>query len=352
MICPCSDNHVTIKNNEAHLHAWIQKKYKLSVKKRTLWKTVWHYLLKLEACITNRSTISLLERPIFTYVCMCTDTQQNHAEARVQECLVYVSNVLPNSITHDNFKLETIQILSRAAAAATKSLQSCPTLCDPRDGSPPGSPVPGILQARTLEWVAISFSNAWKWKWSHSVVSDSVRPHGLQPTRLLHPWDFPGKSTGMGCHCLLHLSRAERINWNSVIGWNAEQQWKCATITHNNTEESYFVLHVTAKDKGTHTTATCLYRVQTDTTTTTKKQCLRDAKERNDQEGGDSVFLWAGRKREWLGQGSRGGVTGGWHCSPPALLRVYTKAHCVIILSAIRFRFFHFSVFNFTMKMI
>ena len=60
-------------------------------------------------------------------------------------------------------------------AAAAKSLQSCPTLCDPSDGSPPGSPVPGILQARTLEWVAISFSNAgkWKWKWSRSVVSDS-----------------------------------------------------------------------------------------------------------------------------------------------------------------------------------
>ena len=50
------------------------------------------------------------------------------------------------------------------AAAAAKSLQSCLTLCDPIDGSPPGSPVPGILQARTLEWVAISFSNAWKWK--------------------------------------------------------------------------------------------------------------------------------------------------------------------------------------------
>ena len=49
-------------------------------------------------------------------------------------------------------------------AAAAKSLQSCSTLCDPRDSSPPGSPVPGILQARTLEWVAISFSNAWKWK--------------------------------------------------------------------------------------------------------------------------------------------------------------------------------------------
>ena len=48
----------------------------------------------------------------------------------------------------------------RVAAAAAKLLQSCPTLCDPRDGSPSGSPVPGILQARTLEWVAISFSNA------------------------------------------------------------------------------------------------------------------------------------------------------------------------------------------------
>ena len=47
---------------------------------------------------------------------------------------------------------------------AAKSLQSCPTLCDPIDGSPPGSPVPGTLQARTLKWVAISFSNAWKWK--------------------------------------------------------------------------------------------------------------------------------------------------------------------------------------------
>ena len=50
--------------------------------------------------------------------------------------------------------------LAAAAAVAAKSLQSCPTLCDPIDGSPPGSPIPGILQARTLEWVAISFSNA------------------------------------------------------------------------------------------------------------------------------------------------------------------------------------------------
>ena len=50
------------------------------------------------------------------------------------------------------------------ATATAKSLQSCLTLCDPIDSSPPGSPIPGILQARRLEWVAISFSNAWKWK--------------------------------------------------------------------------------------------------------------------------------------------------------------------------------------------
>ena len=56
------------------------------------------------------------------------------------------------------------QCENHSAAAAAKSLQSCPTPCDPIDSSPPGSPVPGILQARTLEWVAISFSNAWKWK--------------------------------------------------------------------------------------------------------------------------------------------------------------------------------------------
>ena len=98
-----------------------------------------------------------------------------------------------------------------AAAAAAKSLQSCPTLCDPTDGSPSGSPVPGILQARTLEWAAISFSNAWKWR---------VKVKSLSRLRLLvTPWtaafqappsmDFPSKSTGVGCHCFLretHLS--------------------------------------------------------------------------------------------------------------------------------------------------
>ena len=67
-----------------------------------------------------------------------------------------VSFKLVSSLTLFLFRYE---LAAAAAAAAAKSLQSCPTLRDPIDGSPPGSPVPGILQARTLEWVAISFSN-------------------------------------------------------------------------------------------------------------------------------------------------------------------------------------------------
>ena len=61
-------------------------------------------------------------------------------------------------------RIEPASSESPALAATAKSLQSCPTLCDPIDGSRRASPIPGILQARTLEWVAISFSNAWKWK--------------------------------------------------------------------------------------------------------------------------------------------------------------------------------------------
>ena len=88
------------------------------------------------------------------------------------------------------------------AAAAAKLLQSCLTLCDPRDGSPPGSPIPGILQARTLEWVAISFSTAGKWK---------VKVKSLSHIRLLTtPWTAAyqaplsmGFSRQKYCHCLL-----------------------------------------------------------------------------------------------------------------------------------------------------
>ena len=88
-----------------------------------------------------------------------------------------------------------------AAAAAAKSPQLCPTLCDPIDGSPPGSPVPGILQARTLEWVAISFSNAWKWK---------VKVKSLSRVQLLAtPWTAVYQAPpSMGC------SRQE--SWSGV----------------------------------------------------------------------------------------------------------------------------------------
>ena len=85
----------------------------------------------------------------------------------------------PRVVTKKEFK--TGQVFREPiSAAAAKSLQSCPTLCDPRDGSPPGSPIPGILQARTLEWVAISFSNAWTWK---------VKAKSLSRVRLFAtPW--------------------------------------------------------------------------------------------------------------------------------------------------------------------
>ena len=78
------------------------------------------------------------------------------------------------------WRILSVTLLACAAATAAKSLQLCPTLCDPVDGSPPGPAVPGILQARTLEWLAISFSNAWKWK---------VKVKSLSRVRLLvTPW--------------------------------------------------------------------------------------------------------------------------------------------------------------------
>ena len=86
-------------------------------------------------------------------------------------CVYYVQNthwILSHALSH-NMRFTLLMILMKErnikqVAPAAKLLQSCPTLCNPIDGSPPGSPVPGILQAGTLEWVAISFSNAWKWK--------------------------------------------------------------------------------------------------------------------------------------------------------------------------------------------
>ena len=113
-------------------------------------------------------------------------------------------------------------------------LQSCPTLCDPIDGSPPGSPVLGILQARTLEWVAISFSNAWKWK---------AKVKSLSRVWLLAtPWavayqappsmGFPGKSAGVGCHCLLHIHKIKCgiyiYIYNGLPRWLSGKESTCS----------------------------------------------------------------------------------------------------------------------------
>ena len=104
-------------------------------------------------------------------------------------------------------------------AATAKSLQSCPILCDPIDGSPPGSAAPGILQARKLDWVAISFSNAWKWK---------VKGKLLSRVRLCDPMDcslagssvhgiFQARVLEWGCHCLLPPSAWKFVTFDQHL---------------------------------------------------------------------------------------------------------------------------------------
>ena len=106
---------------------------------------------------------------------------------------------------------DALLYFSKNAAAAAKSLQSCLTLCDPIDGSPPGSLSLGF--SRQEHWSGLPFPSPMqeseKWKWSCSVVSNSPWPPGLQPTRLLHPWDSPGKNSGVSCHCLLQCRKVK-----------------------------------------------------------------------------------------------------------------------------------------------
>ena len=109
----------------------------------------------------------------------------------------YVTTGKTIDLTRQTFVGKVMSLLLNMLPAATKSLQSCLTLCNPIDGSPPGSPIPG-----QEHWSGLPFPSPMheseKSKWSHSVVSNSSRLHGLQPTRLLRPWDIPGKSTGVG----------------------------------------------------------------------------------------------------------------------------------------------------------
>ena len=106
-----------------------------------------------------------------------------------------------------------------SAAAAAKSLQSCPSLYDPTHGSPPGCPVPGILQARTLEWVAISFSSAWKWKAKVKPLS-RIRPSATPETAAFQAPPSMGFSRQeycffIFCHPLLFM---------------VEQKWQCFQV--------------------------------------------------------------------------------------------------------------------------
>ena len=111
--------------------------------------------IKLKGFLTVKGTINKMKRQPAEW----QKTSANHISNKELICKIYKEFRQLNSK-----KKNLIKKIGRSAAAAAKSLQLCLTLCDPIDGSPPGSPILGILQARTLEWVAISFSNAWKWK--------------------------------------------------------------------------------------------------------------------------------------------------------------------------------------------
>ena len=134
---------------------------------------------------------------------------------------------------HPSWPIHSLQ--ESAAAAAAKSLQSCPTLCDPIDSSPPGSPVPGILQARALEWVAISFSNAWKWK----VKVKSLSRVGLFPT----PWTaayqappsmgFSRQEYWSGCHCLLRLIVYSILQIKVIVNKDEENYTDLCWVSRN-----------------------------------------------------------------------------------------------------------------------
>ena len=112
-------------------------------------------------------------------------------------CENKVSKYDEKSVKYNEVTKEGAEI---AAAAAAKSLQSCPTLCNPRDSRPPGSPVHGILHARTLEWVAISFSNAWKWK---------VKVKSLSRVRLLVTLG----TSAHQAHPSMGFSKQELLEW-------------------------------------------------------------------------------------------------------------------------------------------
>ena len=130
----------------------------------------------------------------YSYFAAKRSMLQYNAEIRMNHKRIFLS-------TRTHTKHYILYNSVKLHSAAAKSLQSCPTLCDPIDGSPPGSPVPGILQARALEWVAISFSNAWKWK---------VKVKSLSRVRLLAtPWTVAHQAP-------LSMGFSRQENWSGV----------------------------------------------------------------------------------------------------------------------------------------
>ena len=106
---------------------------------------------------------------------------------------------------------------------------------------------PSLRFSRQEHWSGLPFPSpvreSEKWKWSRSVVSDSSRPHGLQPSRLFHPWDFPGKSTGVGCHCLLQWMTIEV----TIIDYSSYKFLKSCVIIEAKIIKPNVVLHLYGK---------------------------------------------------------------------------------------------------------
>ena len=128
----------------------------------------------------------------------CNNLNGKRTWKRIDTCICITESLCCTPETQPCF-FRTVLLNTTA-----KSLQSCPTLCDPWTAAHRAPPSLGF--SRKEHWSGLPFPSpvheSEKWKWSRSVMSDSQRPRGLQPTRFLHPWDFPGKSTGVGCYCL------------------------------------------------------------------------------------------------------------------------------------------------------
>ena len=126
-------------------------------------------------------------------------------------------------------------------------VQLCVT---PETAAHQAPPFPGL--SRQEHWSGLPFPppmhESEKWKWSHSVVSNPKRPHGLQPTRLLRPWDFPGKSTGVGCHCLLWIGYYSAIKRNEIISfaetWMDLEMVIQSEVSQKEKNKYYVLMHI------------------------------------------------------------------------------------------------------------